>query len=101
MFDGIIFVQGMVIEILADFDTQELMDEYKQGAYEDRYSKAVAKANRLTTLLQGWVAYAKELSEARLLQVCMHVCMHVLSHAYKRIHVCAARVHPGISMRCT
>lgn len=37
--------------------------------YEERYRQAINKTNRLTGILQGWIAYARELSEVRALQV--------------------------------
>jgi hypothetical protein len=47
----------------------ELSEKFKEGQYEDRYLKAVGKATRLQTILDGWVNYAQELSQVRQLQV--------------------------------
>ena len=47
----------------------ELSEKFKEGQYEDRYLKAVGKAARLQTILDGWVNYAQELSQVRQLQV--------------------------------
>ena len=44
---------------------QDLADKYKSSQYEERYERAVARADRMAELVRGWLGYAGEVAAAR------------------------------------